>query len=161
MSVDAGSTAGKRSGRQEPPSFAGTWTYRSFNNEPAPDGDPGWWVAQIELEHDASGIVTGQLAGITSPETFDLVGYVDDGVLPGDHTWWQERLILVMRANGANPETAGHTYEYRGYYPGFWPAGKDQFPAIVGSVLRARFPDDPSFEGEVRSFAAVRSSGAR
>jgi hypothetical protein len=66
-----------------------------------------------------------------------------------------------MTATGVTPETEGHQYEYRGYYPGFWPNGKDQMPAIVGSVLRAKFPDDPSFEGEVRSFAAVKVSEGR
>ena len=80
-------------------------------------------------------------------------------MLPTDRKWWQQRHILVMTATGAAPQTKAHQYEYRGYYPGFWPNGRDQMPVIVGSVLRAKFPDDPSLEGEVRSFAAVKNGG--
>lgn len=159
MTVGLGRAAPAPTPSHEPPSIAGGWTYRSFNNEPDPEGDLYWWVADITLEQDDSGILTGALAGITSQEAFNLVGYIDHATLLTDREWWQQRFILVMRAVGATSETAGHQYDYRGYVPGVWPTGKEQVPAIVGSVLRAKFPDDPSLEGEVRSFAAVRRSG--
>jgi hypothetical protein len=87
MAMGSGNTASEPATNYQPPSFTDTWTYRSFNNEPDPEGDLRWWVAQIRLEHSASGIITGALAGLTSPETFDLVGYLDRAVLPTDREW--------------------------------------------------------------------------
>jgi hypothetical protein len=140
------------------PSFTGTWTYRSFNNDPDPNNDAAWFVAEMELEHLQSGELHGKLKGGDPKYVYELTGYVDENCTTEKtpSSWWDQRLIIVLKANGATPETNGHEYEYRGYYPEFWPNGKDQVPTFVGSVIRAKRPDDTSLEGKVGSFIAIK-----
>jgi hypothetical protein len=64
--------------------------------------------------------------------------------------------MLHMAGMGrAGTPTAGWEYDYHGWLAYQWPNGKDQVPAIVGSVVRAK-PHGNAPAGYVASFVAVR-----
>lgn len=53
-------------------------------------------------------------------------------------------------------ETRGRKLDYLGYLSPFWPNGGEQRLAIVGTVVRTLRPDNPSLEGYVASWIAVK-----
>ncbi len=142
--------------------FTGCWTYRSFHNEPDPNADPKWFVAELNLQQIAGEIV-GEL-----DSGYPEYRYAVSGSLNGDHVnyqttpeWWDDREIAVLRAIGDTKETRGHVYEYVGHFAPEWPQGKDQVDAFTGTVSRVRRPDDPTKDGKVGSFITVRKTNKR
>ena len=155
----------------EPPfesPLSGTWTYRSYVLESDVTKDTKWFVAELTLDQEQ----TGKLSGT-------LVGYGADGELDGRYSyavsgeidqrnvsyrqspeWWDDRAIIVLRAVGKTGATKGHVYGYRGWLQPLWPDGKRQADAFVGTLCRLKRPDDPTLEGKTGSFIAVkRASG--
>jgi len=145
--------------------YEGAWTYRSFKNVGDPDEDPKWFVATMRLQEGdglssrgrPSGVVKGELDSGHPDYRYRLAGYLDKNniqyeIKPPEH---DERMILVMRAEGMTEATRGHVYEYRGYYQVPWSRGRDQTPTFSGSMMRSVRPDDPSLEGTVGTFHSV------
>lgn len=117
--------------------LAGTWTYRSFVNNPAP----------VQSPDDAARLIFGEgeltIASATPETGFRAtLSFGGDAVmdLAGD----------VVAANGVQPLTAtvegrgrpgspiaDFAYDYVFYLVPDWPAGIGQRQALVGTVLRA------------------------
>jgi hypothetical protein len=117
---------------------AGTWTYRSYHNDPAQVGnDPQKALALIfgegvyTLAVDASHHVTGAL---------DMgSGYVLDVTGERRHAEGTSgfRLFLIGKGRAGTP-TAGWQYDYQLMPDPMWRGpGVDQVPAMVGTTLRA------------------------
>ncbi len=148
------------------PSLTGSYSYRSFDNNPDPEAaDLSFFVANLELQQSESGELSGTLVGFAPNDEYEITGSVDYGddqdggsSYQGDSSgeWWDRRLIFRADVRGSTPENEGKLYQWVGYFPGMWPEGINQIPTLVGSVLRAKRPDDPSLEGYVRAFTAVK-----
>lgn len=129
--------------------FAGSWSYRSFRNDP-----------DLSVEFNALRFGAGTLE-LTTPEFGRLSGSL------GGEGW---RLNLVGGCTYGNPFTlrfqgSGQIggepwiYDYVGYLVPVWPDGVDQRPAIVGSVIRTvPHSGGQAKAGRVASFVAVRQS---
>jgi hypothetical protein len=155
--------------------LAGSWTYRSFANQPdvLPELDPEQFVADDTKKW--AGYLFGQ-GVMTFHPTFT-------GALTGVFEMGTEESPLDMRLNGKIEERDGATwikwnahglpgtpsdgwlYEYDGYYAVQWPNGRGQIDAIVGSVVRSQAHDDlapnqtadrVAGSGKVASFIMVR-----
>jgi hypothetical protein len=119
--------------------FVGSWTYRSFINEPdidAPVDGMLFAMAGIELKKEGSGsLLKGlgkggcEMSGQLSPGDLRLI--VSGTAQPGDPP------TIRFRATGVEgTPTAGWIYDYVGYLTPAWPKGVGQRPAIVGTVIR-------------------------
>jgi hypothetical protein len=134
----------------------GKWMYRSYLNNPAPVGeDPQKALDDIfgegvfTLATSPSGTVSG---------TFDMGGgLVLD--LRGRATTSAGGLVTLDMAGvgRAGTGTDGWEYDYFGWPAYMWPAGVDQVPSLVGTVLRAK-PHNGGKAGVTASFIAVRQS---
>jgi len=137
--------------------FAGTWTYRSFLNNPAlTNGDPqklaallfaeGTWTVNDgspttfvgELSFGADFLM--DLEGVISPAAKDRTAHVH---------------IVGSGRNGTL--SAGYFYDYDGSLTEQWPNGVNQIPAVTGSVIRVK-PHSGEPAGLVASFIAVKAS---
>lgn len=137
--------------------FAGTWTYRSFLNDPAPVGND---AAKLEALLFAEGVWTVKDAPATvfagelsfgPGNVMDLNGVVStahDGVTPHAH---------IVGKGRPGTSTEHLFYDYDGSLTEQWPNGVNQLPAITGSVIRVK-PHDGNPAGLVASFIAVRAS---
>jgi hypothetical protein len=137
--------------------FAGTWTYRSFLNNPAPVGrDPQKLEALLFAEavwtvKDAPATVFEGELSFGAGNVMDLKGVVTpakDGVPPHAH--------IVGKGRPGTP-TEHYFYDYDGSLTEHWPNGVKQVPAITGSVIRVK-PHDGQPAGLVASFIAVKAS---
>ena len=143
--------------------LSGRWTYRSYTHATDPTKDAQWFVAELELEQGDDGQLTGRLQGYAGGQLHPDYVYTITGEFNQDNVvyqhkpgWWDDRAIVVMRAEGATDSTEGHVYEYRGWLEPKWPKGEEQVPACVGTLMRAERPDDPGLEGTVGSFIATK-----
>ncbi|EEM80208.1 hypothetical protein [Bacillus thuringiensis] len=131
--------------------ISGKWTYRSFrNNTEKINSDPQKALALLFGEGDLTFISKDSnrwSATLSFGEgwVMDLAGFIEDrGLVDG--------LILHGIGTGRdNTSTAGWVYEYRGLILSQWPAGVDEVPSIVGSVIRRS-----GTAGKVASFIAVK-----
>lgn len=137
--------------------FAGTWTYRSFLNNPATVGnDPNKLVALLFAEgiwtvKDAPATVFDGKLSFGTGNVMDLKGVVSpakDGVPPHAH--------IVGQGRPGTP-TEHYFYDYDGSLTEHWPNGVNQVPAITGSVIRVK-PHDGNPAGLVASFIAIKAS---
>ena len=137
--------------------FAGTWTYRSFLNNPAPVGnDPAKLMALLFAEgvwtvKDAPATVFDSELSFGPGNVMDLKGVVTpahDGVAAHAH--------IVGKGRPGTP-TEHYFYDYDGSLTEQWPNGVNQVPAITGSVIRVQ-PHDGHPAGLVASFIAVKAS---
>lgn len=137
--------------------FAGTWTYRSFLNDPAlTGGDPQKLAALLfaeatwTVQDTAPNIFQGQLSfGVN--DVMDLSGVITPAVGGnGAH------VHIVGKGRPGTP-TAQFFYDYDGALTEQWPNGVNQVPAITGSVIRVK-PHDGQPAGLVASFIAVKAS---
>lgn len=135
--------------------FAGTWTYRSFQNDPefnAKADDVQRATADLVLETNGGGEITGKLI---MHNGFSIYLDVSGTAEPC------EPLTIHFRGTGANgTPTDGWIYDYIGYLAPSWPEGVEQRPAIVGTVIRTVAHKVPGGEGwspagVVLSFIAV------
>jgi hypothetical protein len=137
--------------------FSGTWTYRSFLNDPAPVGnDPNKLEALLFAEgtwtvKDAPVTVFDGELSFGAGNVMDLKGFVTRvkaGVPPHVH--------IVGKGRSGTP-TEHYFYDYDGSLTEHWPNGVSQVPAITGSVIRVK-PHDGEPAGLVASFIAVKAS---
>ena len=134
--------------------IAGKWMYRSYLNNPAPvGGDPKRAAGNIFGEGIFT-LVTPTPATLTG--TFDMGGgLVLD--LAGKVTTVPEGLATfeIAGLGRAGTDTEGWEYDYYGWPAYMWPAGVNQVPSLVGTVLRAK-PHGGGKAGVTASFIAVR-----
>jgi hypothetical protein len=127
--------------------FAGTWTYRSFHNNPEPvDSFDAIRFAQAELTLVENGLnlLSGRLS--FGDAYINVTGTVQCAEPP----------TIRLRAIGVeDTSTAGWIYDYIGHLAPSWPDADAQRPAIVGTVIRTmpHEPDRPA--GYSGSFVAV------
>lgn len=135
--------------------ISGKWIYRSFNNSTEKvNYDPQKAVKLIFGE----GLLTfvsqesnrwSATLSFGEEWVMDLAGFIEDRGL-GDG--------LILHGTGVgrdNTATAGWVYEYRGLVLSQWPAGVDEIPSIVGSVIRT-IRHGSEAAGKVASFIAVK-----
>ena len=128
--------------------LTGSWTYRSFLNDPTP-GVPfnSLFFAEAELVIDAfdPGSFSGRLVFPSGGE-MTLIGASSFG----------NPFSVRFQGRGASPGIEDYVYDYVGYLVPVWPNGVDQVPAIVGSVVRTE-PHKPNAQpGQVASWIAVK-----
>jgi hypothetical protein len=156
--------------------FTGNWTYRSFINNPELGakadevflakadlilevGGAGGASAGLEEGGVSAGLDLGGGSEISGKQSFrngvnvylTVSGTAEPGKPP----------TIRFRATGVKgTQTEGWIYDFIGYLAPFWPEGKEQRPAIVGTVIRT-VPHKSLEGGEVRpagvtlSFIAV------
>ncbi len=127
--------------------FVGTWSYRSFHNNPDLEvefGDLRFGAGELNLTEVSIGTLQGTLGG----------------------TGWS--LALKGRFSYGNPftirfqgsgEIGGEdwVYDYHGFLAPLWPNGVDQRPAIVGTIVRTvPHSGGQSAAGYVASWIAVK-----
>jgi hypothetical protein len=128
--------------------FEGTWTYRSFLNNPDQEVDPNrllFGMGTLVLTQPETGRIVGSLGG--TGWSLDLSGVVTDG--DPARLRWQGR-----------GEIGGETwvYDYLGYVVTDWPNGVDQVDAIVGTIVRTEpHSNGQATAGFVASWIAVRA----
>ena len=129
--------------------FAGSWSYRSFRNDPdlSKDfNDLRFGAGKLELTESEFGRLSGSLGG----EGWNLN-------LVGGYTYGNP---FSLRFQGSG-EIGGEmwVYDYVGYLVPIWPNGVDQGPAIVGSVIRTvPHSSGQAKAGYVASFIAVKQA---
>ena len=127
--------------------LAGTWSYRSFLNDPdlAVDFDQlRFGAGTLQIDEPSFGLLAGSLGGPGWSLT------LSGGITYGNP--------FTVRFQGVG-EIGGETwvYDYAGYLVPPWPNGVDQRPAIVGSVIRTvPHSGGQAPAGFVASFIAVR-----
>jgi hypothetical protein len=138
----------------ESAALAGTWTYRSFNNDPNPVGDDAesalrliFAEAVFTFEIPSSTTLTGKIdwpgGGL------DLTGTIEPAT--------EDRMLHVHITGMGRPDTGTATwqYDYDANLAYSWPNGIDQVPALVGTVIRVKeHGGNPA--GYVASFVAVK-----
>ena len=136
--------------------FAGTWTYRSFLNDPTlTGGDPAKLAALLFAEgtwtvKDAEANVFDGELSFGADNVMDLKGVVtpaQPGVPAHAH--------IVGQGRRGTP-TEHFFYDYDGSLTEHWPNGVSQIAAITGSVIRVQ-PHDGQPAGLVVSFIAVKA----
>ena len=132
-----------------PDVFAGTWTYRSFLNNPDPKvpfNDLEFAVADLIIQGDAGfGVLAGRLS------------FGADGLgLKGTITYGNP-FTLRFQGTGDSAGTKGWVYDYLGFYAPTWPNGIDQRAAIIGTIVRTvTHSDGKAKAGVTASFIAVK-----
>ena len=131
--------------------FVGRWIYRSFLNDPditKDFNDLKLAAATIEIVDAPMQILAGTIGG--PGWSLKLQGSREYGT----------PMRARFQGKGA-PFGEEWIYDYEGYLVPHWPHGKDQRPAIVGSLIRTikHSGDQGSVRpaGVVYSFYAVRS----
>lgn len=136
--------------------FAGTWTYRSFLNNPAPVGDD---PAKLEALLFAEGVLTVQDTVNTTFQgelSFGPGSVMDlNGVVTPAQSGRPAHAHIVGVGKPGSP-LADYFYDYDGSLTEHWPNGVNQVPAITGSVIRVK-PHNGEAAGLVASFVAVKA----
>ena len=134
--------------------LAGTWTYRSFHNDPNPvGGDPNKALLLIFAE----AVFTFEIpSGTTLDGKLDWPGGGLD--LQGTiELATKDRPLTVHIIGMGRPGTGTATWQddYHANLAHWWPNGVDQVPALVGTVIRVKeHGGNPA--GYVASFVAVK-----
>jgi hypothetical protein len=117
--------------------LTGTWTYRSFINNPAAvNGTPQaaaliFGEGQLDIERASAADGFRATLSFGPDAIMDLSGSVADaaGSAP---------LVIAAKGRGRpGGPIADFAYDYLFYAVPDWPEGVDQRPALVGSVIRA------------------------
>jgi len=132
--------------------FEGSWTYRSFLNDPDVNknfDDLEFGRGTIIIELAPMQALNGRIGG----PGWSLV-------LKGARTYGNPMHARFQGVGVVNGEK--WIYDYEGYLVPDWPNGVDQIPAIVGSVIRTiphsgSQPNTVNPAGVVASFYAVRA----
>jgi hypothetical protein len=136
-----------------PAPVVGTWTYRSFINNPDPNvsfDKLQFAVAQLTIDAADFGTLSGRLA--FGADFLKLTGTITYG----------NPFTLRFQGVGATSGTIenGHPwiYDYLGFLAPAWPNGVDQRPAIVGTIVRTvPHSNGQAKAGYVASWIAVRA----
>jgi hypothetical protein len=136
---------------------AGTWTYRSYLNDPALIGDDASKALNMifgegTLRFSSSGGRNFKaVLDFGGGAAMDLYGSMIEGAGVSPQ---------VMQITGTGREgtsTAKWVYQYLGYVVPDWAEGVSQVPAIVGSVIRT-IPHGSGQAGVVVSFIAIKQT---
>jgi len=133
--------------------IVGSWTYRSFINNPDPNvsfDKLQFAVAQLTIDAADFGTLSGRLS--FGADFLKLTGTITYG----------NPFTLRFQGVGATPGTIenGHPwiYDYLGFLAPAWPNGVDQRPAIVGTIVRTvPHSNGQAKAGYVASWIAVRT----
>jgi hypothetical protein len=113
-----------------PPNPAlGTWTYRSFVNNPdiSKDfNDLEFGRGDLIIEQLAPGIFEGRLS-FGDTYQFRLRGVADFSSVP---------CTVRFEGVGDTKDSKEQVYDYMGFFVPMWSNGVDQRPALVGSAVR-------------------------
>lgn len=134
--------------------IAGSWTYRSFRNDPNPVGnDPqkalSLFFAEADFyftassERDFTGVIDWGSGGL------DLTGTIKPGSADTPIAF------AIVGIGRPGTQTDGWEYDYNGCLAYKWPQGVSQIPSLVGTVIRAK-PHNGAPAGYSASFVAVR-----
>ena len=137
--------------------FAGTWTYRSFLNDPAlTNGDPQKLAALLFAEGTWT-VKDGPPTIFVGELSFGADFIMDlEGVISPAAKDWTAHVHIVGAGRNGTP-SAGYFYDYDGSLTEQWPNGVNQVPAVTGSVIRVK-PHSGEPAGLVASFIAVKAS---
>jgi hypothetical protein len=133
----------------------GKWTYRSYHNNPDPSEDDRWGIYELSLEQNGYGILQGKLDSGDPDEVYMIEGNIDNN-RSEDYDNHDKCFNIKMSATGSTKQTEGHIYKYQGQLIPRWPEGKNQVTAIIGTVIRTKYPNNPSQEGIVGCFVATK-----
>jgi hypothetical protein len=129
--------------------FVGTWTYRSFINDPDISvgfNDLEFGRGQLVIESFTPGAFNGSLT-FSPTYQFRLTGASSFG----------NPFSLRFQGVGGASDSQGQVYDYVGYLVPIWPNGVNQRPAIVGSVIRTVSHDGGQAQaGVVCSWIAIK-----
>lgn len=136
--------------------ITGSWTYRSFRNDAAPvDGDPNKALALFfaEAEFRFTAVTPGAFNGVIDWGSggLDMTGTMLAGSTD------MPNAFSIVGVGRPGTQTEGWRYEYNGAVAYRWPAGVQQVPALIGSVIRA-LPHNGAPAGYTASFIAVRQA---
>lgn len=113
-----------------PPSPAlGTWTYRSFINNPDVEKDFNeleFGRGELVIDALAQGLFEGRLS-FGDTYQFRLRGIADLSSLPS---------VVRFQGVGDTTDSKGQVYDYTGFFVPTWSNGVEQRPALVGSTVR-------------------------
>lgn len=135
-------------------SLAGSWTYRSYRNNPTLIGDDAnkalallfaEAVFEFEIPNGATlkGTIDWTGGGLDLNGTVRPTG---EGGAP---------VVEIIGTGRLGTSTAGWEYDYHAQLAYQWPTGVNQVPALVGTVMRAKAHDGGA-AGYVASFIAVK-----
>jgi hypothetical protein len=127
--------------------FAGTWTYRSFINNPTANvafNNLRFGEGELVIDAFPKGSFSGRL-GFGGTTGLKLTGSSSFG----------NPFAVRFQGVGDSPDNAEWVYDYVGFLVPVWPNGVDQRPAIVGSIVRTA-PHDGNPAGVVASWIAVK-----
>jgi hypothetical protein len=128
--------------------FVGSWTYRSFVNDPTPGvpfNDLYFAEAELVIEAFDPGNFSGRL--ILQPGA--------EMTLKGASSFGNP-FAVRFQGRGASPGIEDYVYDYIGYLVPVWPNGVNQVPAIVGSIVRTEPHSGGAQPGQVASWIAVK-----
>jgi hypothetical protein len=128
--------------------LAGSWTYRSLVNDPAP-GVPFNDLAFAEAELVIDAFEPGGFAGRL------VLGPDAEMTLSGASSFGNP-FAVRFQGRGASPGIEDFVYDYVGYLVPVWPNGVAQRPAIVGSIVRTEPHSGGAEPGFVASWIAVK-----
>ena len=137
--------------------LTGTWTYRSYLNDPAPIGDDANKALQMIFGEGTLQFSTADdrifkaVLDFGGGSAMDLYGSViqGGGVNP--------QVLLITGTGREGTSTAKWVYQYQGYVVPEWAEGVNQVPAIVGTAIRT-IPHGSGQAGVVVSFIAVKQN---
>lgn len=132
--------------------FAGTWTYRSFVNNPTEVGNDAKAALDLIFGEGVMTIEATEMGDFKGTLSFGGTDVMD---LKG---WTSYGAPFTARFQGVGrqgSDVAGWVYDYLVYLVPNWPNGVDQTQAFVGSVVRT-VPHGQSKAGYVASVAAVK-----
>ena len=108
----------------------GTWTYRSFRNNPTPNtpfNDLRFGEGMLVIEDLSNGVFKGRLD--FGPEAqVALTGMVSYG----------NPATLQFQGRGTSAGNKDWLYDYVGHLAFQWPQGEKQVPALVGTIVRSQ-----------------------
>jgi hypothetical protein len=128
--------------------LSGTWTYRSFRNDPDHEDDLNqilFGEGDLIVEEAPMGAFAGRLS-FGADLQLDLRGFASYGY------------PFTLRFQGvgrAGSQAEGWIYDYMAFVVPDWPNGVDQRAAMVGSTIRT-VPHDGAPAGLVTSWIAVK-----
>ena len=127
--------------------FVGTWSYRSFANNPdlsVPFNSLRFGMGTLTLEEPSIGVVAGTLAA--PGWQLNLNGWLTYG----------NPFTIRFQGTGII-DSENWAYDYLGYLSPHWPNGVNQRPAIVGTIVRTLpHTQGQAPAGDVASWIAVR-----
>ena len=131
----------------------GTWTYRSFINDPDVNksfDNIRFGAGILRIENAGGGQFRGRL---DFGEEFQLA-------LKG-WTSYGNPVTVVFQGRGDRSGSSDWVYDYRGFYAPEWPQGVNQRPAIIGSIVRSQpHSGGAAPAGVVACWIAVKQDGA-